>query len=236
MKMIKRTVSLLLITVIVFSAFQTAFAENEPDIADTYEVVSEEFTVAELETQEDEETVAEIWVCSNMSIPLLIGHTYVYILNLSQEPIKVGAYEVPAGEGVSVGCFSFSAYDGWGIYYNLEAYRENRDNKEGRILSKSKKLNAEELEKTSDYILSYLNHWDPIFNCSFFSYSVWNTATGELLIPSPLPIIAHLMLMVTGGQKGVLDMEFADPDNVYCQRGMGSSAELVHVSSATLNK
>lgn len=236
MKRIKRTVSLLLMAVIAFSAFQTAFAGNEPDIADTYEAVSEEVTVAELETQEDDETVAEIWVCSNMSIPLLIGHTYVYILNLSQEPIKVGAYEVPVGEGVSVGCFAFSAYDGWGIYYNLEAYRENRDSKEDRIWSKSKKLNADELEKASDYILSYLNHWDPIFNCSFFSYSVWNAATGELLIPSPLPIIAHLMLMITGGKRGELDMEFAAPDSVYHQKGMGSSAELVHVSSATLNK
>ncbi len=46
MKRIKRTVSLLLIAVIAFSAFQTAFAGNEPDIADTYEAVSEEVTVA----------------------------------------------------------------------------------------------------------------------------------------------------------------------------------------------
>lgn len=212
---LKRVISLLLAIMIVFTAAQTAFAESETGIED--------------------ETVAKIWVCSNMSIPLVIGHTYVYVQNLSDEPIKVGVYEVPVGEGVSVGCFAFSAYDGWGIYYNLEAYRENKKGKEGRIWSKSEPLTAEELENMNDYLLSYLNHWDPIFNCSYFSYSVWNAATGDFLIPSPLPIIAHLMLMITGGEKGTLDMFFADESQVYRQRGMGDSAYIEHVSTATLN-
>lgn len=211
----KKTISLLIAIVTVFTAFQTAFAATENEAS--------------------EEAVAKIWVCSNMSIPLIIGHTYVYVENLSDEPIQVGAYEVPVGEGVSVGCFAFSAYDGWGIYYNLEAYRENKKGKEGRIWSKSETLTAEDLERMSNYITSYLNHWDPIFNCSYFSYSVWNAATGDFLIPSPLPIIAHLMLMLTGGEKGVLDMKFAEETQVYRQKGMGSSAHLEHVSTATLN-
>lgn len=210
----KRAVSFFLAFIIVFSAAQTAFAGNETDSAD--------------------ETVAKIWVCSNMSIPLVIGHTYVYVQNLSDEPIKVGLYEVPVGEGVSVGCFAFSAYDGWGIYYNLEAYRENKKGKEGRIWSKSEDLTAEGLENLNDYLLGYVNHWDPIFNCSYFSYSVWNAATGDFLIPSPLPIIAHLMLMITGGEKGSLDMSFAEESQIYRQRGSGSSAYLDHVSNATL--
>lgn len=210
----KRMISFFLVLIIVFSAAQTAFAENETDSAD--------------------ETVAKIWVCSNMSIPFVIGHTYVYVRNLSDEPIKVGLYEVPAGEGVSVGCFAFSAYDGWGIYYNLEAYRENKKSKEGRIWSKSEDLTAEGLENLNDYLLGYVNHWDPIFNCSYFSYSVWNAATGDSLIPSPLPIIAHLMLMLTGGEKGTLDMFYAETSQVYRQRGSGNSAYLEHVSNATL--
>lgn len=211
---IKKIISFFLAFIIIFSASQAAFAENEGSA---------------------DEAVAKIWVCSNMSIPLVIGHTYVYIENLSDEPIKVGAYEVPVGDGVSVGCFAFSAYDGWGIYYNLEAYRENKKDKEGRILSKSETLTADELERMSDYITGYLNHWDPIFNCSYFSYSVWNKATGDFLIPSPLPIIAHLMLMLTGGEKGTLDMIYADESKVYRQKGTGSSAHLEHVSTATLN-
>ncbi|MBQ2841418.1 MAG: hypothetical protein IJE72_00115 [Clostridia bacterium] len=212
---IKKILSFLLTIIIAFSVMQTAFAENEAEPAD--------------------ETVAKIWVCSNMSIPLILGHTYVYVENLSDEPIKVGAYEVPVGEGVSVGCFAFSAYDGWGIYYNLEAYRENKKGKEGRIWSKSSNLTADELENMSDYIIGYLNHWDPIFNCSYFSYTVWNAATGDFLIPSPLPIIAHLMLMITGGEKGTLDMFFADESQVYRQRGMGDSSRLEPVCKATLN-
>lgn len=211
----KKIISFFLSFIIVFSVSVTAFAGNE--------------------AVETEETVAKIWVCSNMSIPLVIGHTYVYIENLSDEPIKVGAYEVPVGEGVSVGCFAFSAYDGWGIYYNLEAYRENKKGKEGRIWSKSEPLTAEELERMNDYLTGYLNHWDPIFNCSYFSYSVWNKATGDFLIPSPFPIVAHLMLMITGGEKGTLDMIYADESKVYRQKGTGSSAHLEHVSTATLN-
>lgn len=212
--LVKKTISFFLMLIIVFSASQTAFAQSETESAD--------------------EAVAKIWVCSNMSVPLVIGHTYVYVENLSDEPIMVGLYEVPVGEAVSVGCFAFSAYDGWGTYYNLEAYRENKKGKEGRILSKSETLTADDLERMSDYITGYLNHWDPIFNCSYFSYSVWNVATGDFLIPSPLPIIAHLMLMITGGEKGTLDMNFAEETQVYRQRGTGSSAYLEHVSTATL--
>lgn len=211
----KKIISILIAIVTVFTASQAAFATEEAEPAD--------------------ETVARIWVCSNMSIPLVLGHTYVYVENLSDAPIRVGAYEVPVGESVSVGCFAFSAYDGWGIYYNLEAYRENKKGKEGKIWSKSDTLTAEELEKMNSYLINYLNHWDPIFNCSFFSYSVWNAATGDFLIPFPLPIVAHLMLMLTGGEKGVLDMKYPEATQVYRQKGTGSSARLEPVNDLTLD-
>lgn len=62
-----------------------------------------------------------------MSIPVVAGHTYIYVKNLTDKPLRVGLYDVPAGEGVSIGSLSVSVSDGWGLYYNLEAHRENRD-------------------------------------------------------------------------------------------------------------
>lgn len=200
------------------------------------EIPEEPVTEPEVpEIPDENEIVAAVSICSSMSVPLIAGHTYIYVQNLSDEPIQVGLYEVPVGQGVSVGAFSFSAYDGWGIYYNLEAFRENQGNKEAKVWSKTRQLNASQLEKLSKNIRNYLNHWDPFFNCAFFAYSVWDASVGDLLIPLVIPVFSHLMLMVSGGRKGVLDMYQPTEDQVFRQRGSGSGARLEPVGSRTIN-
>lgn len=209
--------------------------EETAEPEDSEEPATEPETPEESVVSDENKTVAAVSICSNMSVPLIAGHTYIYVENLSDEPIQVGLYEVPVGQGVSVGAFSFSAYDGWGLYYNLEAFRENRDNKEGSIWSKTRQLNASQLEKLSSNIRNYLNHWDPFFNCSFFAFSVWNASVGDLLIPLVLPVLSHLMVMISGGHKGALDMYYPDEEQVFRQKGIGSNARLEPISKATLN-
>ncbi len=179
------------------------------------------------------EIVARVSICSCMSIPVIAGHTYLYVQNLSNSPIWVGLYEVPVGQGVSIGCFSISVHDGWGIYYNLEAYRENRDNHTSQIWSKSRNLTQQGLEKLSKKLKDYKNHWDPFFNCAFFAYSIWNSAAGDFLIPLVIPVLSHLALIVCGGKRGVLKMYQPTRDQIFRQKGSGSGATLRPVGDST---
>ena len=258
----KKAVALLLVFVFAFAPYTTAFAvdselppdprievvevnsaeeipEEEPEIP----IIPEEPVVPEEEPETEEEIpdepdrneiVASASICSSMSVPLIAGHTYIYVENLSDEPIQVGLYEVPVGQGVSVGTLSFSVHDGWGIYYNLEAYRENHDNAEDKIWSKTRQLNAEQLGKLSNNIKNFLNYWDPFFNCAFFAYSVWDVSVGDFLIPLVIPVLSHLMMMVGGGRRGALDMYCPSEDQVFRQRGSGNSARLEPVGDRTI--
>lgn len=210
---------------------------QQPGTPQEPETPPESETPADTEDKDDSEnkTVAKLYVCSSMSIPVLVGHTYLYVQNLSDEPIQVGHYEVPVGQGVSIGDFSFSVSDGWGIYYNLEAYRENRDDCSYRIWSKSKNLDRSDLEKLTKNLKNYLNHWDPFFNCAFFAFSIWNSTTGDFIVPLVIPIFSHLALIIGGGKKGVLEMYEPDKEQVLRQKGYGSSAKLEPVGSSTIN-
>lgn len=226
---VKKLTALLLAFVFAFVPFVTAFAEEEI-LPDTGNVET-----SEPDIPDESDIVASVSICSSMSVPVIAGHTYIYVHNLSDEPIQVGLYEVPVGQGVSVGSFSFSVSDGWGLYYNIEAYRENSDNIEHKIWSKTKQLNASQLESLSNNIKNYLNYWDPVFNCAFFAYTIWNVSVGDFLIPLVIPVFSHLMLMVSGARKGVLDMYFPTEDQVFRQRGSGNNARLEPVSAKTLS-
>lgn len=208
--------------------------EPETDTEIPEEPVIPQEPEVEPEIPDNNGIVAEVSVCSSMSVPVIAGHTYIYVHNLSDKPIQVGLYEVPVGQGVSVGTFSVSVSDGWGLYYNIEAFRENHDNAEHKIWSKTRQLNASQLEKLSNNLRNYLNHWDPFFNCAFFAYSVWDVSVGDLLIPLVIPVFSHLMIMVAGGRKGVLDLYCPTEDQVFRQRGTGSNARLEPVSASTL--
>lgn len=138
------------------------------------------------ETDSDE-IVATVSLLSCMYLFPISGHTWIYVENLSDKKQTVGLYDVPVGQGVSIGSFAFTASDGWGIYYNLEAYRENRDDNMGNHWSVTKSLTQSELDDLSAEIANYINYWDFYFNCAFFSFSIWNDASGSFLIPLVIP-------------------------------------------------
>lgn len=227
---LNKAFSLFLAVLLLFSFSIGAFASEESaeNSDKTAEVLSTEFDL-------NDDTVAVLSLCTCVYTWPFRGHTWIYVENVSNEPIRVGLYNVPVGEGVSVGTYSFSASDGWGIYYNVEAYRQNRDNGFGNIWSIQKELDAKELEDVSDDIASYLNYWDFYFNCAYFAFSVWNPAAGDFLVPLVLPGISEYEVMMNGGKKGNLKMFWPNPEQVFKQRGYGSGAYLEPVSTDTLN-
>ena len=216
---LKRLLSLVLAAVMLFSAAcVTAYADGS------------------LTEQEDEnEIVATVSICSCIYFFPISGHTWIYVENLSDRVQRVGLYDLPVGQGVSIGSFSFSVADGWGVYYNIEAFRENRDNNSSNHWTKTKELTQSELDSLSNNIANYVNYWDFYFNCAFFAFSIWNSVSGDFLIPLVIPAISQLEVILAGGKKGVLEMYEPTEDQVFRQRGSGSSAYLEPVSDWTIN-
>ena len=153
-----------------------------------------------------------------------IGHMWVYLENLTDKPMQVGLYTVPAHEGVSVGVFSRK--DGRGIYYNVEAYTQTVYGMENQICLKDQ-LTAEKVKDVSDALIDYPNHWDPIFNCMHFAFRIWNAgcSRGKKLIPLIWPPLGTLQIKMKGYQRGVI-MKGITMDKAFRQVGSGSKAYL----------
>lgn len=212
----KKIISLFVAFVMMFTFSSVAFA-SEP------------------EANAEEEIIATVSVCSCIYVWPISGHTWIYVENLSDEPVQVGLYEVPVGQGVSVGSFSFSVSDGWGLYYNLEAYRENRDDNAENHWSITKELTASELKDLSSSLIEYPNYWSFVANCASFAFSIWNGASGGHFFSLLIPAISQFEIIVGGGEKGVLEMYYPTADQVFKQRGTGSEAYLELVSEKTLS-
>lgn len=219
--MIKKIIAIILALAIALTAFTVAFAENE----------SEEPSLS----VPADDTVATISLCTAIYVWPISGHTWIYVHNESDEPIQVGHYTVPVGEGVSVGVFSFSVNDGWGLYYNVEAYKENSKNRMDKVWSKSEALNTEELETLTKKLKDYPNYWGFVANCATFAFSMWNSVTDDHYFSLLIPAITQFMLMVSGAEKGVLEMYCPPRDNVYRLKGQGDSAHFESASDYTVS-
>lgn len=211
--MIKKITAIILALAIALTAFTVCFAADMDMVPET--------TVSE-----SDDTVATLSICSAIYVWPVSGHTWIYVHNESAEPIQVGHYTVPVGQGVSVGVFSFSVNDGWGIYYNIEAYKENTKNRMDKVWSKSVKINADELETLHNKLINYPNYWGFGGNCATFAFSMWNSVTHQGYFSMLIPAITQFMLMVSGGKKGVLEMYCPPRENVYRLKGQGSNAHL----------
>lgn len=242
----QKATAVLLALVLLLATAQTAFAQEKAVAEETTSAVQDEPTTPEVpETpdepeepnEETEETiVARVSLFFAMYVFPVSGHSWIYVENLTDSPMTVGLYEVPVGQGVSVGTFSFSVWDGWGLYYNLEAYRENRNDNMGDCWSITLEFNRSQLEALSNTIKNYPNMWDIfIFNCMFFAFSVWNSNTDYFLIPMFLPAFGWFEVMAAGAEKGTATMYYPTADQVMRQRGTGSSAYLEPIGSKTLD-
>lgn len=182
-----------------------------------------------------DETVARIYACSRMSGLPSLGHVWSYVQNVSDETIRVGIYDVPPGEGVSLGLFGLTRSDGFGVYYNVEAHCGNKYGLDGCV-SISDDVSRSELEDISRIVLTD-NLWDPMLNnCIFFAFSLWNAASDDKLFPvSVFPYFAYSQILLHSGKKNALTMYPAPADRVFKQRGFGSGAYLTVVSPGTLD-
>lgn len=183
----------------------------------------------------EEETVATLSLCSCVYLWPVSGHTWIYVENNSDKPIKVGHYEVPVGQGVSVGAFSFSVYDGWGIYYNIEAYKENTKGRMNKVWSISEELDAAELEKLTHSLINYPNYWGVVANCATFSFSMWDSVTGDDFFSLLIPAISEIMIILGGGKRGVLDMYCPSREQIFRQKGFGENAHLEPASDYSIS-
>lgn len=208
-RIFKSAVSLMVALVIIFSIAAPSFAANDPVVARMYVITYLEGTS---------------WT----------DHAFVYFENLSKQTLRVGLYDLPVGQGVSVGCYAASRADGYGIYYNVEAHCANKYGQSG-WMSISKDLTKNELNKATNAIINARNGWDFVFNCMYFAFQVWNKTTGDNLVSLIFPVFGQIQLKMRGGRSGP-KMYFAREDQVFRQRGKGSSAYLTGVSRGTLDK
>lgn len=219
-------------TIMIFGIPSFAFAT---DNAETNEEITDKITSDEITESSDDENVATLSICSAIYVWPISGHTWIYVHNNSDEPIQVGHYEVPVGQGVSVGVFSFSVNDGWGIYYNIEAYKENTKKRMDKVWSKSTELDADELDTLHSRLLSYPNYWGFGGNCATFAFSMWNSVTHEGYFSLLIPAITQFMLMVSGAKRGTLEMYCPPRENVYRLKGLGNNAHLEMASDYSVS-
>ena len=172
----------------------------------------------------DNDIVADFYVFHDKSDIHGAGHTWVYVENLTDQELKVGVYTLPANEGVSVG--TLPEYDGWGIYYNIEAYQQGIYGMEDQLSMKDQ-ITLRELRRVSNFIVSYPNFWDPVFfNCMLFAFLAWDMGSLKILLPLIFPIIGKIQMLIYPHETGAL-MKPVTKDKVYRQTGMFGWAGLM---------
>ena len=182
----------------------------------------------------DGEPVARLYVCSRKKSFFAMGHVFLYVENLSEKTLKIGPYDLPPREGVSIGTFGFTRADGFGVYFNVEAYVYNAYGDQG-ILCLSSNLTAKELEKFSSRLL-YSNTWDFMFyNCVSFAFMMWDTVAAPVLIPLLIPALGRLQIRLYGGQAAP-KMFYPSQNRVYKMRGSGKNSSLKRVSKRSISR
>jgi hypothetical protein len=192
---------------------------TEPDDTDEPDIKPEES-----KPLQDNDIVATLYVFYDKSDIHGVGHTWIYIENLTDQELKVGAYTLPPDEGVSVG--TLPEYDGWGLYYNIEAYQQTIYGMEDQLSMKDD-ITLKKLRRVSNFILYYINFWDPVFfNCMLFAFLAWDMGSWKILLPLIFPIIGKIQMLIYPHETGAL-MKPVTKDQVYRQIGMAGWATLM---------
>ena len=198
MKAVKKILCFILAVVICFSTVSVAFAATN--------------------TKDSDEIVANYYIYVMETDIHPVGHMWVYMENLTNKPMKVGLYTIPAKKGMSVGIFARK--DGFGLYYNVEAYTQTVYGMKNQICLKDE-LTAEKVKDVSDTLLSIPNHWDPIFNCMYYAFRLWNAGC------SPKNKLIHLVWP----PLGTLQIKFRDHLFEYQMKGVTQDQAFRQVGS-----
>ncbi len=181
--------------------------------------------------KEEPTYVATMYVCQMDRNHSLDGHTWIYIKNLTNSTIKVGAYNLPKGQAVSIGTFGYSIVgpkdgsDPKGLYYNAENYRYNKA-KTFEFAYLEKNLTQKQLEKVSNKILNS-NSWSYFRNCTWAAFRIWNTIPGQFCPYLISPLFARLSILIYSSHKSD-GFKLYNPkaDQIFKQVGNGSGATL----------
>lgn len=177
------------------------------------------------------EYVACMYVAHKSRNANLSGHTWLYFENLTDRNIKVGAYTVAPGKGVSVGTYGYAIKGGRGLYYNVEAFRYNKANTTDYIYL-SQNITEAQLDRVSSKILRS-GYWDYTLNCSFFAFTTWNIVPNPPLLYVIFPFLTMLEILIYPSHGTGFEMYSPKLSEIYKQVGMGSSAALVNADPNT---
>lgn len=104
------------------------------------------------------------------------GHSFLSFENLTSQSIKIGKYDLPSGDVVTLSTYPIS--DHFGIWYNTESnYIKYYDKYNGRV-SVTVGLKMECLETLTKYMKEN-DKWIPTKNCTNFSVGLWNALCSE---------------------------------------------------------
>ncbi len=181
---------------------------------------------------EEEEIVAKAYYFCYVKNP---GHCWIYVENLTDEALTVGIYEVEPYGSVSVGTFGHTRYDGWGIYYNVEAYSQTTYGMK-KYITLCEELTRDEFDTLSRAVKSYKNKWSWFKNCTSFAASVWNSVSDVRVSASLFPIFVRISLIFRSVDTNTPVMKPVTKEKVYRQIGNGDDAYLKNVSSASLRE
>lgn len=224
MKKTKRLLTVILSLFLIFtlsinSFAQTSHFDKQEEI--TYPKVDETVTVIE--------DIAIIHFCA---VPLggyfLFGHAWVYIENISENEIQIGAYTLEPGKSISVGTSSFAGKNGWRLYYNLETFTE----KDANYISIKDTISLDELDAMNKVIRNY-NHWNPIINCTFSSSAIWNTVSDKHLIPMVFPIFSMIQMWIHGTDDD-FRMGAFEKGTICVQDKFGDKAKAIPINESEL--
>ena len=208
MKNIKRIIAILLTASILFGTGIIASAADEGTATNTG-------------------VVARMYLCHKAST----DHTWIYIENISDKSIQVGAYPymIPKGSGVSVGTYGTTVEDGPGLYYNFEAWRyrylDPVNNPDHKFTYLYKDLTAEDLANVSNMIVNS-NRWSKILNCAYTALRIWNKIPGQKVTYLYFPFLIELQLFFKGATNNIdgdIKMIVPTTNQTYKQIDLGDS-------------
>ena len=98
-------------------------------------------------------------------------------------------------------------------------------------------LTAEKVKDVSDALIDFPNHWDPIFNCMYFAFKIWNAgcSRGKRLLHLVWPPLGTLQIKMKGYLRGVL-MQGVTMDKAFRQVGSGSRGYLKPVTLKSVGR
>lgn len=193
-------------------------------------------SAADAKPAEDEEPVyvAKMYIAHRSRDYNTNGHTWIYIENLTNGSIQVGAVIVPKGKGVSVGTYGTTIADGAGLYYNVEAWRyRNVDPIDWIHISKD--LTEADLEKVSNKIVN-TNKWSYILNCAYAAIRIWNTVPGDKLVYLYFPTLTQFQISISRNRGNGFKMINPPLKDVYKQIDNGDTVTTVNTDPTIIEE